>query len=105
MLGGCKKALGDNNRRMNASYRTQSADTDLMIEHLHINALREAGPRKRSVMALMMTTNAVLLSRRALRRQNSDLTEAELGLKWISIHYGKALADKMYAQHQARPAP
>lgn len=42
-----------------------------------------------------MTTQAVKLSRLAIRRAHPDWNEQELGLFWVKVHYGKALADRV----------
>ncbi len=76
-------------------YRTQSRDTSIAAEQLQLALLRQVGPVKRVQQALHMSAEMIQLSRMALRRLHPNLSDDELGVLWIEINYGKALADKV----------
>jgi hypothetical protein len=78
-------------------------DTPPVVDRAQINLLRQAGHVKRAALAAAMTTSAVAISRRALKRVHPDWSEQEIGLKWAELHYGKDLADRVRAYMARRP--
>ena len=73
--------------------RTQSADTDLQAEKIQLELLREAGLGRRMAVAASLSETVVKLATRAIRRQNPDLGDREVLLRFVEIHYGSELAD------------
>lgn len=83
-------------RRLRGGLRPFS-DTDPETERVHLELLRQAGPRRRGQMALDLTQAVIATSRRALRRLHPHATEEELGVLWVRQNYGDELADGLQA--------
>jgi hypothetical protein len=79
------------------------SDTPPSVAQVQIRLLREAGPARRAALAAAMTTNAVAVSRLAIRRLHPDWSELEVNLHWAEIHYGKELADRVRAYLAQQP--
>ena len=77
------------------------SDTPAKVLRAQVALLRQAGPARRAALGLGMTTQALAVSRRALKQRHPALSEQELLLLWAEIHYGKALADQVRG-HLAR---
>jgi hypothetical protein len=69
------------------------SDTSPDAEHVQSALLRQAGTARRFEMCREMTATVIALSRRALRRARPGLSEDELAIEWVAIHYGPTLAD------------
>lgn len=68
--------------------RTQSPDTDLQAERLHIALLRQASSARRLFCARSLSQNIIWLGQRALARIHPDLTEPEIAALFAARHYG-----------------
>ncbi len=72
-------------------------DTHPEAERVQIELFRRAGPEKRLALALSRSADAVEMARNAIRRRHPGLSEEEVKLKFVEVHYGKELADRMRA--------
>jgi hypothetical protein len=72
--------------------RTQSADTDLQAEKIQISLLQQAPLQRRVALAASLSETVVKLATGAIRRQNPDLSDHEVLLRFVEIHYGQELA-------------
>jgi hypothetical protein len=75
--------------------RAQSNDTDLQAEMVQIELLRKATVARRASIAFSLSETAIGLARRAIRRQNSNLTDRDVLLRFAAIHSGQELAEKI----------
>jgi len=76
------------------------SDTPAKVLQAQAVLLRQAGPTRRAALGLAMTTQALAVSRRALRQRHPELSEQDVLLLWAEIHYGTVLADRV-RQHLA----
>jgi hypothetical protein len=81
---------------------TLSPDTHPEIEERLITMLRGLGVAKKFNMVRSLTSTAIHFSRRAIRRANPSLDERELKLKFVSLHYGDDLANRLRKYMDAR---
>ncbi len=79
------------------------SDTSPEAEKVQIELLRRATNAERLALALSMTDLTVRLARRAIARANPGLSQHELDLKFVEIHYGKELAERVREYLRARP--
>lgn len=84
--------------------RARSADTDPEAERVQIGLLRRAGVARRAHMALALSAQVIGLARRAIREAQPGLSEAELGLRFVELHYGRELASELRSYLAARAA-
>jgi hypothetical protein len=73
-------------------FEARSADTDPAAEAVQIDLLRRAGVERRAQMALDLSAQVIRLARRAIRRSSPGASEAEVGLRFVELHYGAELA-------------
>lgn len=59
--------------------------------------LQKASPGDRAARAMSLTAAAITRSRNEIRRLHPDLTDEELGVKFVELHYGRELADEVAA--------
>jgi len=85
-----------------ADMRAQSEDTNLQAERVQLDLLRRATVARRATTALSLTQTVVELARRAIRRQNPELSEQEVLLRFVAIHYGPELAGRLAAGLERR---
>jgi len=76
------------------------SDTPAKVLQAQAVLLRQAGPTRRAALGLAMTTQALAVSRRALKQRHPELSEQDVLLLWVEIHYGTVLADRV-RQHLA----
>jgi len=79
------------------------SDTSPEVEKVQIELLRKATNAQRLAMALSMTDLAIGLARRAIARANPGLSRRELDLKFVEVHYGKPLAERVREYLKGRP--
>ncbi len=81
---------------------SQSPDTAPKAERVQIELIRKSSVSRRvsTVRSLYQTT--MYLSRRAIQRANSFLTEREVDLAFVAIHYGQKLAEclRLYMERE-----
>lgn len=82
--------------------RTQSKDTDLHAEMAQIDLLRKATIARRTFIAFSLSETTIGLARRAIHLQNPNLTNREVLLRFVAIHYGPELAEKIDRDLQRR---
>jgi hypothetical protein len=75
----------------------RSADTDADAERVQLELLRSASPAKRAALALSLSATVVSLARRALRHRDPAASEEEIGLRFVELNYGRALAAEVAA--------
>jgi hypothetical protein len=71
--------------------------TDDRAEQKQIELLRAAGPVARAERARRLSIFVIGLSRRAIRTRYPELSEREVLLKFVELHYGADLADRLRA--------
>lgn len=75
--------------------RAQSEDTDLRAEGIQIGLLRQATAARRVTIALSWSEQTIDLARKAIRRRHPQLSEREVLLKFVSLHYGPDIAERL----------
>lgn len=75
--------------------KAQSRDTHPDAERVPIELLRSATVAQRASLAFQLSESAIELARRALRRAHPDESAYEIGLRFVAIHYGQELADRL----------
>ena len=78
----------------------KACDTRPEVERLQLELLRKATPAARFARARSLSLTAIQLARRAIGRQGRDMTQTEIGLQFVRLNYGEALADAV-ARHLA----
>ena len=71
------------------------SDTSLEAEKIQIELLRRSTVAERFAKVRALTARTVGLSKRAIARANPDLSPEELRLRFIELHYGKDLAERV----------
>ncbi len=74
---------------------TQSNDTHPDAERVLISLFRNASPAKKLSHVRSLSRTMIQLSKRALIRANKNLDEQEVNLLFVSLHYGKNIADRL----------
>ncbi len=69
--------------------RTQSTDTNPLVEEKLINILKESSIPKRLSILYSLSSFAIKLSKRALAKKNPKMSKQELDLLFIKINYGE----------------
>jgi hypothetical protein len=75
---------------------------DDRAERKQIELLRAATPGRRAEMMRALSARVVELSRRAIAAANPGISEREIDLKFVELHYGPELAAKL-RKHFADP--
>jgi len=80
----------------------QSPDTASQAEKMQIEMIRKSSVSRRVSTVRSLSQTTMYLSRRAIQRANSFLTEREVDLAFVENHYGQKLADclRLYMEHQ-----
>ena len=71
------------------------SDTSPDAETVQIELLRKSTVAERFAKVRALTARTVGLSKRALARANPDLSPEELKLRFVELHYGKELAERV----------
>jgi hypothetical protein len=82
--------------------RPQSVDTDPEAEKVQIDLLRQASISRRIALALSLSETVIQLARNAIRIQNPNLSDHDVLLRFVSIHYGPELAQNIYKDLQRK---
>ncbi len=64
-------------------------------DQVQVKLFQQASPAKRFARCRSMSNSVISLARRAIRNQNPSMTETEVGLEFVSLHYGPELASKL----------
>lgn len=70
-------------------------DTSPEIEKIQIQMFRNATAAKRFARARSLSSTVIQLSRRAIRRNHPFFSDQDVKEEFISLHYGKELAEKV----------
>ena len=73
----------------------RSIDTNPEAEKFLISLIRDASIAKRASIMRSLSETTIYLARRAIKRANPDVTELELNLLFVAVHYGKSLSDRL----------
>ncbi len=69
-----------------------TTDTSADAEEIQLELIRRMAPPERAMKAIQMTTRLIRECKAAIRRINPTFTEQEVGIAFIELNYGKALA-------------
>lgn len=80
-------------------------DTSPEAEEVQIRMLRKASTAERFAIARSLSSTVIRLSRRAIKRNQPGFSDREVKLEFISLHYGKSLAEQVnrYMMENSRP--
>lgn len=70
-------------------------DTSPEAESIQIKMLQKASTLGRFTRARSLSSTVIGLSRRAIKRNHPSFSDSEVKLEFISLHYGKSLAEKV----------
>ncbi|MHC4176827.1 MAG: hypothetical protein ACYSWU_04940 [Planctomycetota bacterium] len=73
------------------------SDTSPEAEKVQIELLRKLTVAERFAKVRALTARTVRLSKRAIARANPDLSPEDLKVRFIELHYGKDLAQRVRA--------
>ena len=79
------------------STKTQLPITDTTHEasQMHTDLLRRAGPERRLQLASSISTSAMKLTEAGIRRRHPEWSEMDVGLRFISLCYGRELSARL----------
>jgi len=72
-------------------------DTDPEAADVQLELLRRASPARRLHLALSLSRSVLELSREGLARRMPGATVQEVGVRFVALHYGAALAAELRA--------
>ncbi|MBM4048059.1 MAG: hypothetical protein FJ279_23400 [Planctomycetes bacterium] len=81
--------------RLSEETDVQPSDTHPEAERVQVELLRQASVQTRLSLALSLSETAMSLSRRAIRRARPGISEQEVGLAFVELHYGRELAERV----------
>ena len=79
----------------NIDMRSQSEDTDPKTELKQIELLRSATVARRTALAFSLSETVIGLARRAIQRANPQLSPREALVRFVALHYGPELAERL----------
>jgi hypothetical protein len=82
--------------------QSKAGDTDPDTERVHRELLRNASPSRRLHLALSLSQSVIALSRAGLAQRLNDNRPEEIGLRFVALHYGQALAEAVRRDLEAR---
>jgi len=82
--------------------RVQSKDTNLHAERVQIDLLRKASVARRASITFSLSDMAIGLARKAIRLQQASLSERDVLLRFVAVHYGPELADEINEELRRR---
>ncbi len=74
---------------------SQSPDTAPQAEKVLIELIRKSSVSRRILRVRSLSQTVMFLSRRAIQRANPSLSEREVDLAFVELHYGKDLAERL----------
>lgn len=77
-------------------------DTHPDAERVQLELLRNAGPRRRAIIASQLSNQSKWRSRQAIARAHPTLSERARALLFIELSYGRELADRVRQAWMAR---
>lgn len=78
------------------------SDTSIDIDRVQLDLLRQKSPHERAMIAVRLTDEVRLASRRAIARANPEFTPRQIEYCFIELHYGRELADAVRNYDEAR---
>ena len=75
--------------------RTQSTDTNPIIEEKLINLLRQCSVTERLSKVFSLSSFTLNLSKRALARKNPQMNKLELDLLFVKLNYSEDIYNKL----------
>ena len=84
--------------------RTVPLDTSPEAHAAQVDLLRRATPARRFALMRSLTAHTISLARRAIQRARPELSEQEVLLEFVALHYGRELADAVRRHLAARLA-
>jgi hypothetical protein len=75
--------------------KTQSVDTHLLAESKLIELIKSKSTSQRLLNTLTLTSTALNLSKRAIRRANTGMSKSDLDNIFVEHYYGKQTAMKV----------
>jgi hypothetical protein len=82
--------------------KTQSRDTHPDAERIQIELLRSASVARRMSLVRSLSRSVIELARRGIARADSRLNEDEVALRFVELHYGRDLAERLRADLERR---
>jgi hypothetical protein len=79
------------------------SDTSDAAARVQLELLRSSGCERRAQLARSMSRTVIGLSRAALREQMPGASEQDMLLRWVSLHYGSDLGERVRRYVSARP--
>jgi hypothetical protein len=73
------------------------SDTSPDAERVQIELLRRASVAERAACLLSMSDWTIELSRRGIQQATPGLSDEEVGLRFVELHYGRHLAEEVRA--------
>ena len=70
-------------------------DTDPEVARVQMDLLRRASPARRLRLALSLSRSVLSLSRGGIERRLPGASPEEVGLEFVRLHYGEALAGEV----------
>ena len=80
------------------------SDTDPEAHQVQMELLRGASPSRRLRLALSLSRTVMSLSRDGLARRMPEADPTEVGLRFVALHYGEELAERVRCEVDARRA-
>lgn len=77
--------------------RACTCDTSSEAEAVQLELIRHMQPAQRLAKALSLSCEMIRLSKAAIRRRWPELSEDEVRIKFIEMHYGTELAKSVTA--------
>lgn len=74
---------------------TQSPDTTPQAEKVQIELIRKSSVSMRISRVRSLSQTVIFLSRRAIRCANPSLSEREVDIVFVELHYGKDIAERL----------
>ncbi len=78
-----------------------TTDTSKEAQDLQLELVRKMSPAERLNRALSLSSDLVEAAKAAIRRRHPNLSDREVGLKFIELHYGAELAAGVRATLEA----
>ena len=69
------------------------SDTSIDAEQVQRGLLREKSPSERAGMALRLSSDVIRAGKRAIARAHPQLTDRQVGRKFIELHYGQEIGN------------
>ena len=70
-------------------------DTDPEVARVQMELLRKASPARRLRLALSLSRSVLALSRAGIAQRLPRASPEEVGLEFVRLHYGEALAGEV----------